>query len=129
MSICVPKLTFGAEIWTPTDASMSAMECFHSQMGRQIQGLCPNVSGPASFCLLGWDSIETLFDIAKLMYVLRLLMHTSAYKRVALDRLTESRFGQETQGPCAELWKVIVKHNMDGYVKRFLGTVLMSKAR
>ena len=101
-------------------------------MGRQIQGLSQNTSGPASYCLLGWESTAALFDTAKLMYVLRLLMqsHTSAYKRLALDKLAESRFGQNTKGPCAELWKVIVKYNMDGYVKVFLDTgATMSRDR
>ncbi len=132
MSICVPKLTYGAEVWTPSDANMHDMEKFHQQMGRQIQGLSPTASGPTSYSPLGWDSIEALFDMAKLMYLLRLLAqpYSSAFRRLATDRLTESRFGQNRKGPCAELWKVVSKYHLVVHVKHFLDSgTLMSKAR
>ncbi len=117
-SICVPQMTYGAEIWTPEPEDLQRMEKFHKNTGRLIQGLSPTVATPACYGLLGWRPIEAVFDIAKLMYLWRILMMPcwSLYSMVAISRLTDCRFSwKETiraGGPISHMYQVARKYGL-----------------
>lgn len=94
------------------------MEKFHMQVGRQIQGLSPTTCGAASYILLGWSSIETLFDTAKLLYVMRLLTQIYNSTNSNTNRLTELRFWRASKVPLSELWAVArIYHLADSTVQ------------
>ncbi len=89
-AVCVPALTYGAEVWTPSDRSLQSMEKMHTEVGRRVQGLPSNCSTPASHSLLGWRTIEAMFDLTKLMWIIRLvsLPYTSIYHKLFIRTLT-----------------------------------------
>ena len=76
-AISIPKLLYGVEVWTPSQAETKKLEGGLSQAGRLIQGLSQRASNHVSYQLLGWDSIETMISMAKLLYVLRVLTATT----------------------------------------------------
>ncbi len=123
-AVCRTKMTYGAEVWSPADANMELLERQHSQFGRQIQGLSKTVGSPASYCLLGWLPVRAIFDVAKLLYIVRLLSLplSSFYKRMAMYRLTDCRFGQCYTGPFAYAYRAAVKYNLQHAIHVMLDT-------
>ena len=64
-------------MWTPSQSQTIKLERTLSQASRQIQGLFQRASNDVSYQLLGWDSIETMISMAKLLYVFRVLTATT----------------------------------------------------
>ncbi len=126
-TVCIPAMCYGAEVWTPSDKSLQEMEKAHGQIGRSIQGLPPNASSPASHALLGWRSVEAIFDLAKLMWVLRLLCasSTSLYNKLALLCINKCRFNNTTlghTGPFSGLHSVCLKYNLTDLLYSMMDT-------
>ncbi len=120
-SVCVPGLCYGAETWTPSDSGLEAMEKVHQQIGRRIQGLPPNASKPVSYAMLGWKTIEAIFDLAKLVWVWRLLTipNTSPYQRLVLRTFNDCRFpgttpDEQAVGPFVAAYLVFCKYRLTG---------------
>jgi len=135
-SVCIPKLCYGAEVWTPSERSLHEMEKAHSQMGRRIQGLPATASDPVSHATLGWQTVGGIFDIAKLMWVLRLLTlpYISPYHQIAVRCFTTCRFmalnmQSKIIGPFEAAYAVCQKYGLTDYVHNMMDSgVLMSRA-
>ncbi len=120
-AVCVPALCYGAEVWVPSDKAMQEMEKAHEQIGRRIQNLPPTASTPVSHSLLGWKSIEALFDLAKLMWIIRLLAlpSTSLYNQLSLLCINQRRFNTASlkhTGPFSALLGVCQKYHLVTYL-------------
>ena len=76
-AICIPKLLYGVEVWTPSQSQTMKLEGALLQAGRQIQGLSQRASNHVSYQLTGWDGIETMISMAKLFDVFRVLTATT----------------------------------------------------
>ena len=123
LSICVPRLAYGAEIWSPLPDSLDKMEKIHGDIGKMIQGLSPAACTPARYSLLGWKPIEAIFDICKLLYLWRLLSLPcwSLYNKVAINRLTACRFStREESGPIALIYSLAQKYGLLNIVHQML---------
>ncbi len=114
-AVCIPALIYGAEVWSPSETSLRGMERMHAQLGRRIQGLPPSASGPVSYSTLGWLSIGGLFDLAKLLWIVRLLSlpYTSPYHQVAVWVFTLCRFSVvKPTGPFAAVYSVCERYGL-----------------
>ena len=109
-AICIPKLLYGVEVWTPSQAQTMKLEGALSQAGRLIQGLSQCASSQVSYQLLGWDCIETMISMAKLLHVFRVLTATTyhTWQCVLLHSLNNCRFGLQTRGPAADIYKCAI---------------------
>ena len=109
-AICIPKLLYGVEVWTPSQSQTIKLERALSQAGRQGQELSQCASNQVSYQLLGWDSIETMISMAKLLYVFRVLTATTYHtcQSVLLHSLNNCRFGLQTRGPAADIYKCAI---------------------
>ena len=127
-AVCIPALCYGAEAWTPSDKSLEELEKMHLQIGRRIQGLPKSASVPASHSTLGWLSIEAIFDLAKLVWLLKLLSlpYTSPYNRLALWCFNEHRFAARVTrapvGPFGAAYRVASEYGLSDYVHDMMDT-------
>ena len=108
--ICIPKLLYGVEVWTPSQSQTIKLEKALLQAGRQIKGLSQRASNQVSYQLLGWDSIETMISMAKLLYVFPVLTATTypTCQSVLLHSLNNCRFGLQTRGPVSDIYKCAI---------------------
>lgn len=131
-SVCLTSLCYGAEVWCPSDSSVQDLETVHQQIGRRIQGLPANTSRPASHSTLGWRPIEACFDLAKLLWVWRLLKqsHTSVYQRLAVQCLVDSRFHGGSDGPFSIAYRVSAKYKLTDALNSLMesGTMMSRSA-
>lgn len=123
-SVCLTSLSYGCvvtvwAVWSPSLQSMQELEAVHQQIGRRIQGLPPNTSAPASYSTLGWEYMEAIFDLAKLMWVWRLLAlsYESVYHRLALRCFVDCRFHRDSGGPFAAVYHVCAKYKLVGVLQ------------
>jgi hypothetical protein len=72
-SICLPRLTYGAEVLNISPGSVADLEKAQQQVARCVQGLPQNVASPAVTGPLGWLSVEAVCDMARLLFLWRLL--------------------------------------------------------
>ncbi len=130
-SVCRSSLCYGAEVWSPSDSAIQEMEKADQQISRRIQGLPPTASSPVSSSLLGWDSIEAVFDLAKLMWLWRLmsLPHTSLYQRLATLRLTGCRLllnqNERHTGPLAAAYSVCLKYELTDALNGLMDSAIL----
>lgn len=124
-AVCIPALIYGAEVWSPSESSLREMEKMHTKLGRRIQGLPPSASEPVSYSTLGWLSIEGLFDLAKLLWILRLLSlpHTSPYYQIAVWVFNLSRFSVvRPTGPFATVYSVCERYGLTTDLQNMMDT-------
>ncbi len=136
-AVCIPALCYGAEVWSPTERSLQEMEKAHQQLGRRIQGLPPTASEPVSHSILGWQTVAGIFDIAKVLWMLRLLSlpYTSPHFQLAVRCFNTCRFGTARHGevmigPFEAAYRVCQKYSLTQYVHEMMDTgILLPRAQ
>ncbi len=116
-AVCAPKLTYGLEVWGVAQEGFVQMEHFHNTAGKTIQGLPTQTPNPACHATLGWKSIEMYVDIARLMFLWKIMMlpATNLYNRLMIKRLCKLRFGDylsDPEGPIACLYGTAIKYGL-----------------
>lgn len=130
-AVCIPALCYGAEVWTPSQRSLQELEKMHMQLGRRTQGLpALSTSAPASHSTLGWLTIEAIFDLSKLLWVLRLLRlpYTSPYNRMALWCFNRRRFSAGPAnicGPFEVVYDVAAKYGLLDHIHTMMDTATL----
>ena len=135
-SLCVTKMTYGMEIWPIDKTCIEMVESVHRDIGKNIQGLPVQTSKPASYVTLGWSSVECHVDLAKLLFLWKLvsLPCTSLYNRIVISRLTEFRFLPKNmrwhESPIYELYQTAIKYNLATVIDEMLDTgIVISRNR
>ena len=72
-SVCLPKLCYGAAILDLNSECINTMESFHSNCSKMFQGLPVQSASPGSLGNLGWQSIEAVIDLMRLMFMWKIL--------------------------------------------------------
>ncbi len=89
MSVVTPKMTYGMEAMNSNDEVIEALEAFHSDNAKLLQGLPKQSANPSGLFTMGWKSIQSLIDVIRLQFLWRVIIlpMDNIYKRVMLTRL------------------------------------------
>lgn len=128
-SLCVPKMTYGMEVWPISIQSNNAMEKVHNHVAKCIQGLPEQTSDPACHATLGWRTIESHVDVVSLMFLWQLLSLPvfCIYNQIVISRITDFRFGRrllnsETPSPIGNLYRIATKYGLTEAIHNMLDT-------
>jgi len=98
--VCVPKLLYGCEIMNIGSNCQDKLEEFHCHAAKNLQGLPDVAANPASLASIGWNSITTLIDTMRLMFLWRILLlpMTCLYKVLLIRRIVTLTVNDEIKG-------------------------------
>ena len=124
-SLCVPRMTYGIEVWPVGQAGISAMTRAHNQSAKVIQGLPPQTSDPVCHSTLGWKTMEAHVDLCVLMFLWKLLALpvNCIYNTLVIDRLTEFRFHNDVprlHSPIYNMYRTSIKYGLGNAVHDML---------
>ena len=116
--VCLPKLCYGSEVLTLGKESMNAMETLNFQSSKIMQGLPKNTSDIGSIMSIGWNTIQATVDIARIMFVYRVLSLpvNNIYKVVMLRRIVECLNNCNCSGPTQNMIDTCRKYNVLDYI-------------
>ena len=128
-SLCVPKMTYGMEVWPICRQNTIAMEKSHNQVAKCIQGLPEQTSDPACHATLGWGTIEAHVDAVSLMFLWQLLSLPvyCVYNQIVINRVTDFRFSRRIvnpgfPSPVGNLYQIAAKYGLTELVHNMLDT-------
>ena len=125
-ALCIPKMTYGAEVWGLDTNSVQLMERAHNAAGKVIQGLSTDSPDPVCHATLGWKTVRAHVDIAKLMLLWQLLVLpvSSIYNKVTKARLGQVRNvgGVGYLGPIYDLYITALRYRLLESVHHMLDT-------
>lgn len=132
-SVSLPKMITGAEVRYFSKNELDAYDSCHIEVAKRIQNLptnCPNIAALSS---LGWHDILYYVELAKLMFVFRLLSLSadSIYRRIFVLRFyfISSNMVYSVFSPVAMIIKILKKYHMyDQVVFNLENGTLPSKA-
>ena len=105
--VCLSKLCYGVEIMDVFPESRDEMERFQSSAAKTFQGLPNQTANIGSMQTLGWQSIQAVIDLTRLMFLWRILLlpMSNIYKCVMLHKILNMVESQKGLGPT---WNMIV---------------------
>ena len=88
-SVCITKITYGVEVMYIDNDDMDKLDKTQCRIAKSIQGLPVCVPNIACCAPLGWLSVESIIDIARLLFLWRIMLlpWTNIYKRVLVYRM------------------------------------------
>ena len=112
--VCIPTLCYGSEVLEIIKSSINEMEKFHCQTAKMIQGLPSQSSNTASLVTMGWHSVQVFVDIARLMFVWRILLlpMSSLYEIIMVRRILELSMVGQGSGPVWNIIQTCNKYNL-----------------
>ncbi len=120
-SICLPKLLYGLECSLIDDTSLQDLERTHRYCAKLIQGMPPQTPNPVAISTLGWLSIKSMLEIARIVWLYRWLSlpSTCIYKKIVLLRLSYHMYGNPSgrhMGPIYAAYKLYVTYGIECYI-------------
>lgn len=114
---CIPKLLYGVETMHMEDQTIDKLESFHAGSAKMFQGLPENTSNIGSVGLLGWNSIGAKIDIARLLFVWRILLlpMSSIYKKIMITLIISLYANDKykcNEGPTADIMRTCDCYNL-----------------
>ena len=88
-SNCMSRMAHGLEILSLNHSSLQSLEQEHGSMAKMAQGQSKQTANVAPTATLGWRSFECHLDLAKMLFLWRILllpMH-NIYKQISMLRL------------------------------------------
>ena len=86
--VVVPTITFGCEVWVPTDKDEELFLALQRYAGKRVQRFPQRAPNSISFYGLGWLKLTSYINVKKLLFVLTILKMVPDN---ALRRIFESR--------------------------------------
>ena len=123
--IALPKMLYGAELWTLNRMKLSTLEKVQNTFLRVCLGLLGGTSGSAARGFVGLWSIEAEVDKRKLLF-LRRLIHASEqciHHRVFIIRLTRWKWNpNKITGFLPDIVRILKKYSLLEYLDYYLQT-------
>ncbi len=114
ITICIPKLCYGAEVMDIGNESLDLMESYHSTCAKRFIGAPIQCSNPGSVGTIGWKSVEATLDIMRMLFLWKILLldTTSIYKRIALCRFFQIVHTGYGKGPMYNIIDTFRKYGL-----------------
>ena len=112
---CLPKLMYGMEVMNVSEKSLEALELFHINMSKHIQGLPKQCANAGSISTVGWKKLEIHIDFIRLLFLWRILMlpMQCIYKEIFIKRFVLINMSCiEHFGPTATLIATCKKYDL-----------------
>ena len=93
----------------------SEMEKFHIESAKHLQHLPTQCAGPGGLVSIGWQSIGSMVEIARLRFFWRtlLLPVTDMYKLLMIYKVFEALYSNfQTSGPTASIVRICRKYDL-----------------
>ena len=113
-TVCIPKLCYGVETMDIQGDTLACMEQFHSTCAKEFQGLAKSCANIGSVWTVGWLSIEAMIDIARLLFMWRLLLlpMSCLYKKILVQRIFQLLSKGNNQGPTWNMINTCFKYGL-----------------
>ena len=113
-SLCLTKLCYGMELLDLDNECINAMESFHSNSAKMFQGLPIQSAGPDGIGNLGWQSVQSLIDLMRMLFMWKILSlrTTCIYKEFMLKRIIELLLNGNGSGPTWNILGTFEKYGM-----------------
>ncbi|CAB4017039.1 Hypothetical predicted protein [Paramuricea clavata] len=121
--IALPKMLYGAELWTLNREKLSKLEKVQNIFLRVCLGLLSGTSGSAARGLLGLWTVGAEIDKRKLLFLRRLICASEncVHRRVFMIRLNRWRWNpNKITGFVPELVRILQKYCLWEYMDNFL---------
>lgn len=129
--VCLSSMLYGVETWSfLKSADLKSMDKFQNNALRYAQGSPNRTHGCIIRGLVNQLSICSIIDRKKLLFARQLIQlnNNSIAKCVFINRLYDWLFQRYRKGFVPDLFKILVKYNLEDYVLRYAtGGIFPSK--
>ena len=124
LSIAMPRLLYGCQVWPISDNNVNLMERAHQDAARRLQGLPQQRADPAATALMGWLSVRATIDMYRLFFLWTLIRIPNILQQIVSDFLIESFHKSFSKcngpGPLCMLARTCHKYNIQDTVIKLL---------
>ena len=121
-SLCLTKLCYGMELLDLDHDCINSLESFHCNSAKLFQGLPVQSASPGAIGNLGWQSVQTVIDIMRMLFMWRILCLSTMciYKKFMLKRIIELLAMGYGSGPT---WNILCTFKKYGMLQMLVESV------